>query len=80
MTHATTPDETAELLADNGFAFTDQPDATEDGGSGGDDDLDPEFQPRLHTRTPWLTRVLVWLVVFLAGFVVGVLADRAFVG
>lgn len=43
----------------------------------GAEDDDAEFQPHQRARMHWLTRVLLVLAIFLAGFVVGVLADRA---
>ncbi len=44
------------------------------------DDLDPDFLPRTPTRRHWLTSVLIWLAVLSAGFLLGVLADRAIAG
>lgn len=38
---------------------------------------DAEFQPHQRARMHWLTRLLLVLAIFLAGFVMGVLADRA---
>ena len=40
-------------------------------------DDDAEFQPHQRARMHWLTRLLLVLAIFLAGFVMGVLADRA---
>lgn len=38
---------------------------------------DPEFQPVTRPRMHWLTIVLLGLVIWAAGFLTGVLADRA---
>lgn len=74
-------DDTTRVMADNGFTFAEDPDPAS-GGAGGDDldDVDAEFQPRTLARMPWLTRVLLFLAIFAAGFVVGVLVDRALWG
>ena len=74
-------EDTTAVMADNGFTFAEDTDPTSRGTSDDDlDDVDTEFQPRALTRMPWLTRVLLFLVVFAAGFVVGVLVDRSLWG
>lgn len=44
------------------------------------DDLEADFLPRIPTKRHWLTSVLIWLAVLSAGFLLGVLADRAIAG
>jgi hypothetical protein len=45
-----------------------------------EDDFDEEFLPRVHTKRHWLTSVLIYLVVWGGGFLVGVLVDRMLAG
>ena len=45
-----------------------------------DDEFDEEFLPRVHTKRHWLTSVLIYLVVWGGGFLVGVLVDRMLAG
>ncbi|MFZ0529221.1 MAG: hypothetical protein WAL91_01630 [Propionicimonas sp.] len=44
------------------------------------DEDDLEFQPRQRNGLHWLTIVLIALALWGAGFLVGVLTDRAFAG
>jgi len=48
--------------------------------AGETDDFDEEFLPRVHTKRHWLTSVLIYLVVWGGGFLVGVLVDRVLAG
>jgi hypothetical protein len=45
-----------------------------------DDAFNEEFLPRAHTKRHWLTSVLIYLVVWGGGFLVGVLVDRVLAG
>jgi hypothetical protein len=44
------------------------------------DDDDLEFQPRQRNGLHWFTLLLIALAIWGAGFLVGVLTDRAFAG
>jgi hypothetical protein len=81
----TNPDKVTDptaLLTDRGFTFSEDtdelplppnpPEEMED------DDL--EFQPIQRKRMHWLTLALIGLIIWGAGFLVGVIVDRAFAG
>jgi hypothetical protein len=44
------------------------------------DEDDMEFQPRQRNGLHWFTLILIALAIWGAGFLVGVLTDRAFAG
>ena len=73
-------DETAELFRDHGLTFDDEPDAGTRLLEPVDDDDIAEFQPRQRSRLHWLTVLLIALIIWGAGFLVGVLVDRAIAG
>jgi hypothetical protein len=80
------PDDPAALLAEHRFTFTEDPPPgppTPVPGEPADlelDEEDLEFQPRQRHRLHWLTIVLIALVIWGAGFLAGVLVDRAVAG
>ncbi|MFT4108368.1 hypothetical protein [Propionicimonas sp.] len=76
------PHDPADLLTSRGFTFTDQPETTLAATGEPGDDLadDPEFQPRPPRRFSRLTLVLIGLIIWGVGFLVGVIADRAAAG
>ena len=83
MTQQANPDETAGDLVDHVFAFTSDTEATRVVFDPVDDDLDPddlEFQPRERRKLHWFTLVLIGLIIWGAGFLVGVLVDRSVAG
>ena len=72
-------DDTAQLLADHGLTFRDEA----DGDTASSTDLEEdelEFQPIRRTGLHWLTLVLIGLLLWGGGFLVGVLVDRALAG
>lgn len=73
-------DETTGLPASDDLRFTDDEPEPDDSDVTAWEEENAEFRPRAYTRTPWLTRLLVWLAIFLTGFVVGVIAARALQG
>lgn len=79
------PDESTALLNEHGFSFAEDAPPTlsppgPEQASGAveldEEDEDLEFQPRQRTRLHWLTLVLIGLVIWSVGFLVGVLVDR----
>lgn len=79
MSNESNANETTQLLADHGLSFSeetgqDTPAFTEVE----DDEL--EFQPVRRTGLHWLTLVLIGLILWGGGFLVGVLVDRALAG
>lgn len=84
MTNQTSPTETTALFADKGFTFTDGPSeaAAEPNlpAEVEEDDDDLEFQPIQRKRMHWLTVVLIGLIIWGGGFLVGVIVDRALAG
>lgn len=86
MTTTPKPDDPTQLLAEHGFTFAE--DAPERAAGpvpttadeADEDDEDLEFQPRQRTRMHWLTIVLIGLVIWGAGFLVGVIVDRSVAG
>jgi len=70
--------ETAELLTDHGLTLRED---TADAGADLElDDDELEFQPIQRTGLHWLTLVLIGLLIWGGGFLVGVLVDRALGG
>lgn len=74
MSEPAGPDETTVLFTEDDLAFSDRAEDLPI------EDDDAEFQPRQPRRLHWLTRLLLGLVIWGAGFLVGVLADRAVAG
>jgi hypothetical protein len=79
MSNQTNPNEATEMLADHGLHFSDE--TVVDASSVVDvPDDELEFQPIRRTGLHWLTLVLIGLLLWGGGFLVGVLVDRALAG
>jgi hypothetical protein len=71
--------DTAELFTDHGLTLReDAVDAPETSPELDDDEL--EFQPIQRRGLHWLTLVLIGLILWGGGFLVGVIVDRAMAG
>ena len=82
MTNPGNATDPTTLLTAQGFTFSEDTDETAVAAKLPveieDDDL--EFQPIQRKRMHWLTVALIGLIIWGAGFLVGVIVDRAFAG
>ncbi len=79
MSNETNSKEATEMLIDHGLHFSVE--TVVDASSAADvPDDELEFQPIQRTGLHWLTLVLIGLLLWGGGFLVGVLVDRALAG
>lgn len=79
MSNESNPDEATELLTGHGLHFSEETVVDAPPAAGVPDD-ELEFQPIHRSGLHWLTLVLIGLLLWGGGFLVGVLVDRALAG
>ena len=76
MTNEPNTSESVQMLADHGLTMSDETQVDVASATELEDD-ELEFQPIQRTGLHWLTLALIGLILWGAGFLVGVLVDRA---
>jgi len=79
MTNEPNTSESLQMLADHGLTMSDETQVDVASATELEDD-ELEFQPIQRTGLHWLTLALIGLILWGAGFLVGVLVDRALAG
>jgi hypothetical protein len=79
MSNEANTSEASQMLNDHGLTLSDGTDVELASDSDVPDD-ELEFQPIQRTGLHWLTTVLIGLIIWGGGFLVGVLVDRALAG
>ncbi len=79
MTNEPNASDTVQMLADHGLTLSDETEMDAAPAADLEDD-ELEFQPIQRTGLHWLTLTLIGLILWGAGFLVGVLVDRAMGG
>jgi hypothetical protein len=79
MTNEPNTSESVQMLADHGLTMSDETQVDVASATELEDD-ELEFQPIQRTGLHWLTLALIGLILWGAGFLVGVLVDRALAG
>ena len=82
MTNQDNSTDPTALLSASGFTFSEDTDESVRAANVPEEieDDDLEFQPIQRKRMHWLTLALIGLIIWGAGFLVGVIVDRAFAG